>query len=254
MSDLLSTTTVYSRTRDNYKRVDSLRLLKPTKHFFKRLRSTIYQFIWQKKHPSLKKEIIFLPWTHGGLKVLDPVIQHHILQKRWLDYIFNPIQRPSFVYQIALNHFSLFPKSSHCPLVLFYFPEYCKSIVCDKHLSIWNAIFEAFDTLHANSTIAFPELPLTTLLDLPLYKLIITPTDNHWTIKHQTFLSSNFLFLMFPKNDFGSVSLVNIQDTLAYADNCISKFSKHVLSNFTPVFGRIFQKIYHPQLNGRDTP
>lgn len=38
----------------------SLRLLKPTKRFFQRLRSCIYQFIWQKKHPSLKKEVIFL--------------------------------------------------------------------------------------------------------------------------------------------------------------------------------------------------
>ncbi|KAI9260433.1 hypothetical protein EDC94DRAFT_491154, partial [Helicostylum pulchrum] len=29
----------------------SLRLLKPTKRFFQRLRSCIYQFIWQKKTP-----------------------------------------------------------------------------------------------------------------------------------------------------------------------------------------------------------
>lgn len=170
----------------------SLRLLKPTKRFFQRLRSSIYQFIWQKKHPALKKELIFLPWIHGVLKVLDPILQHHILQKRWLDYIFRPGSNPSFVYRIALNHLSLFLKSSYCPLVPFYFPEYRKSIICDNNLSIWHAIFDAFDVIHTNSGPSFPELPLATLLDLPIYKLIIPPDSTHWTLKHKTFLGNQF--------------------------------------------------------------
>ncbi|KAI8083589.1 hypothetical protein BDF21DRAFT_487167 [Thamnidium elegans] len=126
----------------------------------------------------LKKEVIFLPWVHGGLKVLDPVIQRRILQKRWLNYIFKSENHPSSVYQLVLNHLSLFLKSSHRPLFPFYFPEYSKSSVCDNNLSIWHTIFEAFDVIHTNSTIGFPKLLLKTLLDLPLYTLII-PSDNN---------------------------------------------------------------------------
>jgi hypothetical protein len=38
-----------------------LRLFQPTKRFFHKLDSTIYQFIWQKKTPKLKKKLIFMP-------------------------------------------------------------------------------------------------------------------------------------------------------------------------------------------------
>lgn len=99
---------------------------------------------------------------------------------------------PSFVYQLALNHLSLFLKSSRCPLLPFYFPEYCKSSLCDINLSIWHTIFAAFDVLHAKSTLAFSDLPLETLLDLLLYELIILPDSNHWTLKHKTFLGGQF--------------------------------------------------------------
>lgn len=108
-----------------------------------------------KNYSSLKKEVIFLSWFHGGSKVLDPVIQHHILQKRRLNYIFNSISYPSFVYQFALNHILPFLKLSHCPVVPFYFPEYRKSRVCDNKLSIWHAIFDSFDVLHTDSPLRF---------------------------------------------------------------------------------------------------
>ncbi|KAI9356680.1 hypothetical protein BD770DRAFT_345611, partial [Pilaira anomala] len=171
----------------------SLRLLQPTKRFMNRLRSCIFQFIWKKKHPSLKKETIFLPWIHGGLQVLDPLIQHIVLQKRWLNYIFDPISYPSFAYPFILCHLSLFTKSSRCPLLPFYLPEYRKSAICDYNLSIWNSIFRTFDAIHPKPITTIPEIPLATLLDLPLYK-IITPSDNnHWTTKHKTFLSGQFL-------------------------------------------------------------
>ncbi|KAI8070213.1 hypothetical protein BDF21DRAFT_425215 [Thamnidium elegans] len=131
---------------------------------------------------------------------MDPVLKHHILQKRWLNYIFSSISYPSFVYQFALNHLSLFLKSSHCPLVPFYFPEYHKNPVCDYNLSVWHAIFEAFDVLHNNSPLAFPKLPLATLLGIPLYKLITPPDDDHWTIRHKNFLSGQFFIFDLAQN------------------------------------------------------
>lgn len=144
--------------------------------------------------------MIFLPWTHGGLKVLDPVIQHTILQKRWLNYIFDSAIHPSFVYMFVLNHLSLFSKSAHGPLVPFYFPEYCKSRTCDTSLSIWHAIFRAFDIIQNNESISLRELPLATLLDLPLYKALIPPDNNHWTLKHKTFLCGQFFIFDVNRN------------------------------------------------------
>ena len=68
----------------------SLRLLKPTKRFIENVKKAIYQFVWNKKAPLLRKEKLFLPRHYGGLAVLDPHIQQLILQKRWLNYIFDP--------------------------------------------------------------------------------------------------------------------------------------------------------------------
>ncbi|KAG0747128.1 hypothetical protein G6F57_009568 [Rhizopus arrhizus] len=127
-----------------------------------------------------------------SLNVLNSTIQHHILQKRWPNYIFNSNHYPSFVHQLALNHVSLFLNSSLCSLLPFYFPEYRKSRVCDNNLPIWHAIFDVYDAIHTDSTIEFPELPLDTLLALPLHKLIIPLDSNHWTLKHKTFLSGQF--------------------------------------------------------------
>ncbi|KAI8073768.1 hypothetical protein BDF21DRAFT_475169 [Thamnidium elegans] len=125
--------------------------------------------------------------------VLSMVIEtHQTLLPTWQNYIFTPNTYPSFVYRLILNHLSLFLKSADCPLVPFYFPEYRKSGVCDVNLSIWNAIFDAFDVLHTNATLEFPKLPLKTLLDLPLHELIISSDINHWTRKHKTFLSGQF--------------------------------------------------------------
>lgn len=47
----------------------TLRLMKPTKRVLSSLRSIIYQFIWQKKHPALKKKLyspLDLWWTQGN--------------------------------------------------------------------------------------------------------------------------------------------------------------------------------------------
>jgi hypothetical protein len=170
----------------------TLRLLKPTQRFFQRLRSIIYQFVWQKKHPSLRKDKIFLPWNAGGQKVLDPAIQHVVLQKRWLKYIFNPTEHPSFTYPLILAHLSMFPKSTHCPLLPFYDTEYRKGAVCDSVLSIWSVIFNAFDAISKGFPLQLSSIPLQTIMELPLHKLLVLNDDSHWTVKHKTFLGQQF--------------------------------------------------------------
>lgn len=71
--------------------------------------------------------------------------------KTVVSYIFNSNHYLSFVRQLALNYLSLFLNSSLCPLVSFYFPEYCKSRMCDNNLPIWHAIFDAYDAIHTHS-------------------------------------------------------------------------------------------------------
>ncbi|KAI9249099.1 hypothetical protein EDC94DRAFT_527933, partial [Helicostylum pulchrum] len=43
-------------------------------------------------------------------------------------------------------------------------------------------------------------LPLATLLDLPLYKALIPPDNNHWTLKHKTFLCGQFFIFDVNRN------------------------------------------------------
>ncbi|KAG2201537.1 hypothetical protein INT47_007414 [Mucor saturninus] len=137
--------------------------------FFKTLRFTVYQFVWQKKKPSLRLELIFLPHTLGGLKVLDPVIQHKILQKRWLNYLLTPTGCPSFVFPIMLDHLSHFQNSSLYPLIPLYNPESRKI------------------------PLQMINVPVLTILALPLHKVIQAQDSSHWSLRHRNFAAGLFL-------------------------------------------------------------
>lgn len=170
----------------------TLRLLKPTKRFFDQIRSTIYQFVWQKKTPKLRKELIFHPLQAGGLMVQDPLIQHKLLQKRWLDYLFQPDVHPSFVYPLMLRHLSYCQHSQTFPLLPLYVKEYRKSPVISKDFSIWHILFQTFDYFSSSLDMELQDMPLQTVLQLPLYKLLQNIDDHHWTVRHPNFQAHLF--------------------------------------------------------------
>ncbi|KAI9336053.1 hypothetical protein BD770DRAFT_374066, partial [Pilaira anomala] len=171
-----------------------LRLFKPTKNFFTLVRSAIYQFVWQKKTPSLRKELIFLPIEHGGLQVLDPVIQHRVLQKRWLNYLFKPTIYQSVIYDYMIHHLRRFHLSSSFPLLPLFDKDFRKSKIYVPHMSIWSIIFDGVDYFLKDTKTVLVDVPLTTILALPLYKVLVLPPDSsHWSVRHPTFQTSQFM-------------------------------------------------------------
>ncbi|KAG1042928.1 hypothetical protein G6F43_011780 [Rhizopus delemar] len=65
-----------------------LRVVSLPKHFFKQIRSIIYQFIMKGIKPGFQYALLCQPIIKGGLGLLDPLIQHRCLQFRWLRQLF----------------------------------------------------------------------------------------------------------------------------------------------------------------------
>lgn len=97
---------------------------------------------------------------------------------------------------------------------------------------------------------AFPELPLVTLMDLSLHKLLIPPGENHWTLKHKFFLSDQFFFFYANENRLRLRVTGDIHDILVYVNCRIKIFCRLVSSKSTIAFGPIFLKIYPLWVNG----
>ncbi|GAN07262.1 hypothetical protein MAM1_0154c06757 [Mucor ambiguus] len=171
----------------------SLRMLRPTKRFLEKVKSCVYQFVWQKKCPLIRKDLIFLPKSRGGLAVLNPSLQQLILQKRWLNYIINPGKYPSFLLPFMLYHLSLLPASSDFPYMAFLDAEYRRSPMLYKDLSIWHSIFALYDYFEFPDIQQVKVIPLQTVLQLPLHKLLTGFSDNHWLQRHPKFPATKFL-------------------------------------------------------------
>ncbi|KAK4519434.1 uncharacterized protein ATC70_009670 [Mucor velutinosus] len=168
-------------------------MLKPTKRFVENVKSCVYQFVWKKKRPLLRKELIFLPKSRGGLAVLNPSLQQLILQKRWLNCLVEPQKYPSFLRPFMLYHVSLLPASSEFPYLAFVDAEYRKSYLIHKDLSIWHSIFAMYDYFDFSGLQHVDFLPVQTILQLPLHKLLIGLSDDHWFQRHPKFPANKFL-------------------------------------------------------------
>ncbi|KAK4520700.1 uncharacterized protein ATC70_006578 [Mucor velutinosus] len=171
----------------------SLHMLKPTKRFLEKVKSCVYQFVWKKKRPLLRKELIFLPKSRGGLAVLNPSLQQLILQKRWLNYLVKPQKYPSFLLPFMLYHVSLLPASSEFPYMAFLDAEYRKSSLTHKDLSIWHSIFAMYDYFDFNGLQQVDFLPFQTIMQLSLHKLLIGLSDDHWLRCHPRFPATKLL-------------------------------------------------------------
>ncbi|CEP07325.1 hypothetical protein [Parasitella parasitica] len=171
----------------------SLRMLKPTLKFLGDVKSCVYQFVWQKKCPILRKELIFLPKSRSGLAVLNPSLQQLILQKRWLNYLVEPQKYPSFLRPFMLAHLSLLPLSKDFPYLAFLDASCRKSPLIHRDLSIWHSIFALYDYFGFNGLSMVELLPLQTILQLPLHKLLLGLNAEHWLQRHLTFPANKFL-------------------------------------------------------------
>ncbi|KAI9476604.1 MAG: hypothetical protein EXX96DRAFT_596581 [Benjaminiella poitrasii] len=91
-----------------------------------------------------------------------------------------------------LAHLSLFPKSANFPLLPLFVSSYRASPLCHRDLSIWNTIFETFDYFVSGQVSRLQQVPLETLLILPLHQLLLVPNDSHWTCRHPSFMAQHF--------------------------------------------------------------
>ncbi|KAK4515183.1 Glycerophosphocholine phosphodiesterase [Mucor velutinosus] len=171
----------------------SLRMLRPTKRFLEKVKSCVYQFVWKKKRPLIRKDLIFLPKSRGGLAVLDPSLQQLILQKRWLNYLVEPQKYPSFLLPLLISHLSLLPGSSDFPYMAFLDAECRKSSLLHKDLSIWHSIFASYDYFEFPDLRQVEVIPLQTIMRLPLHKLLTGLNDDHWLKRHPKFPANKFL-------------------------------------------------------------
>ncbi|KAG2196063.1 hypothetical protein INT47_008157 [Mucor saturninus] len=220
-----------------------------SKLFFKTIRSTVYQFIWQKKKPSLRLELTFLPYELGGLKVLDPVNQHKILQKRWLNYLLTPTGCPSFAFPIMLDNLSHFQNSSLYPLLPLFDPEFRKSPVLNKFF-IWHVIFETFEYFQSSTKLQMINLPVPTILTLPLRKVIQVQDSSHWSLKHRN--SAAGLFLIFDEQQ--QRLRLRVTHEFSQFSRLCQTLANDILCNRTSNLKRLYGHIFLPRLALRYHP
>ncbi|OBZ81689.1 hypothetical protein A0J61_10262, partial [Choanephora cucurbitarum] len=97
----------------------TLRILNPPKRFFVKVRSLIYSFVWQKKYPLVAFNQLCLPYTSGGVGLLEPSRQHMLFQVKWRVSLFD--RRADRLTVAALEHHLSFlsPISGVTLLALF---------------------------------------------------------------------------------------------------------------------------------------
>ena len=81
-------------------------------------------FVWQHKRPLVSFDQLCLPIAKGGLGVLNPQLQHPVLQVRHFRHIFNHSTIPSLVQDVAKHHLSIIADNDHFSLVSFFAPVF----------------------------------------------------------------------------------------------------------------------------------
>lgn len=71
--------------------------------------------------------------------------------------------------------------------------EYRKSSLLHKDLSIWHSILALYDYFDFNVLQQMDVIPLYTIMQLPLHKLLTVLSDTHWLRGHPKFQANKFL-------------------------------------------------------------
>ena len=73
-------------------------IVEPSKKALKRINTAIFKFLWSTKMEQVKRDIIFLPITKGGLGILNPQRQIQALNLKFLQQIFSPNPEDNWVF------------------------------------------------------------------------------------------------------------------------------------------------------------
>ncbi|KAG1468665.1 hypothetical protein G6F56_003703 [Rhizopus delemar] len=158
-----------------------LRLVHLPKDFFKRLRSIVYQFVWRNCKPTIKYAQLCSSLQYGGLGLLDPLIQQHNLQIRWIEQMLadpspNSCSQPFLVDHIRRFHFA----GTGSRLSLF-FPSLCAPM--SSHSSNFMfSIFSAMDSFGLDELHSVTCNAVTALV-LPISSVLALTSEEYWTTK-----------------------------------------------------------------------
>ncbi|KAG0983042.1 hypothetical protein G6F29_005846 [Rhizopus arrhizus] len=146
--------------------------------FFRRLNSAIYQFVWHNCKPKLKYTQLCLDPKLGGLGLLDPQIQRHNLQIRWLRQVLEDNHPQSCSQPILLDHIRRFHSGNTGTGLALFFPLLRLRPAAHANNFMQN-IYEAVDSFGYAGTQQTKCTPAT-LLSLPLSAIFaMIPTD-YW--------------------------------------------------------------------------
>jgi hypothetical protein len=146
--------------------------------FFRRLNSVIYQFVWYNCKPKIKYMQLCLDPKLGGLGLLDPQIQRHNLQIRWLRQLLEDNHPQSCSQPILLDHIRRFHSGNTGTRLALFFPLLRLRPAVHSNNFMQN-IYEAVDSFGYADTQQAKCTPAT-LLCLPLSAIFaMIPTD-YW--------------------------------------------------------------------------
>lgn len=166
-----------------------MRLLNPTQAFINTLKSIIYKFVWQQKHPLVSYTQSSLPKSQGGVGLLHPSTQSQVLQIRHLRHIFYNRNTSVLVQSFFKAHLAIITPAPLTMETSFFIPEWRKHEL-NHPTSIVHLCYKAFD--HFRTENKFSTYTVSTLLLLPLHYLIKTYPDNHWLTRHKKLTANNF--------------------------------------------------------------
>lgn len=174
-----------------------LRILNPAQSFFTRLKSLVYRYVWANKHPLAAYEQLCLPITQGGLGLIDPQRQHLVLQKKFLEPLFTTTStddqtNTNILTTFLLSTLQTIQPSISLATISFFITEFRKHSLIHP-TSVINVFYKFVDSHHIQYSLE--QVPLTTLLQLPVRHLLLTIPNDHWLHRHpNTLMSDVFTF------------------------------------------------------------
>ncbi|KAI9478910.1 MAG: hypothetical protein EXX96DRAFT_638318 [Benjaminiella poitrasii] len=163
----------------------TLQIFNPTAAFFSQLHNLTYQFVWKHKYSFVSFDHLCRPIRLGGVRILNPEMQHLILQFKFLHSLLQTdIPPEDTVSPFILTCLSeTIPLTNAFPLASFFIPEYRQSSITNRPTCILNTMYKAFDSFGFKFN--FAKVFIQALLQyftIQYFFKTITPT--HWLLTH----------------------------------------------------------------------
>ncbi|KAG1481825.1 hypothetical protein G6F54_013688 [Rhizopus delemar] len=146
-----------------------------------KLRSIVYQFVWRNCKPSIKYAQLCSPLQSGGLGLLDPLIQQHNLQIRWIEQLLADPLPHSCSQPYLLDHMRRFHSAGSGTRLAMFFPSLRAPISALSNNFMVN-IFAAMDSFDLED-LQSVSCNAATLLVLPLSSVFALTPEDYWTTK-----------------------------------------------------------------------